>query len=396
MIEFNNIILERILDLAALMLMSGGEVRRVEDTITFLCRAYGAKYADVFTITSSIVVTVRFEDKEPLTQTRRISNQVTNMSHLARLNELSRSICKKPITAQEFTQRLEETKRNAPSKILTILSWGMISGSFSLFFGGIYLDAVISFFVGILVCLVKNLFSKRIGNNYLLIIFLSVLGGILGFLPTLFIESVSPFYINIGNIMLLIPGIALTTSIRDMFSGDTISGLLRFAEAILISLVIAWGFANFGAGQIITDANPFPFIQLITSFTGTFGFAFIFNSRPRNCFIAAMGGFVGWAIVLIGIDLGLNEYMSFLVSTIFITLFSEIFARVLKCPATVFLVTGLIPLIPGKALYSTMCYLMKENWLAFLKQGVSTIMYAISISAGIVIITALFSKKRHQ
>ena len=37
--------------------------------------------------------------------------------------------------------------------------------------------------------------------------------------------------ISIGNIMLLIPGVALTNSLRDMFSGNTISGLMRFIEA---------------------------------------------------------------------------------------------------------------------------------------------------------------------
>ena len=49
--------------------------------------------------------------------------------------------------------------------------------------------------------------------------------------------------ISIGNIMLLIPGIALTNSLRDMFSGNTISGMMRFIEAILLALVIACGFA---------------------------------------------------------------------------------------------------------------------------------------------------------
>ena len=49
--------------------------------------------------------------------------------------------------------------------------------------------------------------------------------------------------ISIGNIMLLIPGLALTNSLRDMFSGNTISGLMRFIEAILLALTIALGFA---------------------------------------------------------------------------------------------------------------------------------------------------------
>ena len=48
--------------------------------------------------------------------------------------------------------------------------------------------------------------------------------------------------IAIGNIMLLIPGIALTNAIRDMFAGDLISGLLRFAEAMLLAVTVALGF----------------------------------------------------------------------------------------------------------------------------------------------------------
>ena len=49
--------------------------------------------------------------------------------------------------------------------------------------------------------------------------------------------------ISIGNVMLLIPGISFTTSLRDMISGDTISGLLGLCEAILRALAIGLGFA---------------------------------------------------------------------------------------------------------------------------------------------------------
>ena len=50
-------------------------------------------------------------------------------------------------------------------------------------------------------------------------------------------------YIIIGNIMLLIPGIAFVTSLRDMIVGDTISGLLGAFEALLRALAIAAGCA---------------------------------------------------------------------------------------------------------------------------------------------------------
>lgn len=49
--------------------------------------------------------------------------------------------------------------------------------------------------------------------------------------------------IIIGNIMLLIPGVVLTNSIRDMLSGDMISGLLRLSESVVLAVAIAIGFA---------------------------------------------------------------------------------------------------------------------------------------------------------
>ena len=53
----------------------------------------------------------------------------------------------------------------------------------------------------------------------------------------------SPAKITIGNIMLLIPGISFTTSLRDIINGDTISGLTGISEAAIKAIAIAIGFA---------------------------------------------------------------------------------------------------------------------------------------------------------
>ena len=49
-------------------------------------------------------------------------------------------------------------------------------------------------------------------------------------------------HIIIGNIMTLIPGVGLTVALRDLFSGDNITGLLRTAEALLLTLAIVGGY----------------------------------------------------------------------------------------------------------------------------------------------------------
>ena len=82
-----------ILDMGELLLASGAEVLRVEDTLSRLCNAYRFRRINVFSITSSIVLTVEGIDGHVHTQTRRISARDTNLQKIALVNALSRQLC---------------------------------------------------------------------------------------------------------------------------------------------------------------------------------------------------------------------------------------------------------------------------------------------------------------
>ena len=87
---------------------------------------------------------------------------------------------------------------------------------------------------------------------------------------------------------------------------------------------------------------------------GSLGFAIIYNIRGRRVLIPAIGGAVFWAVYLVFLHFVNNEYLGFFVVAILITIYSEIWARVLKTPATTILMPTVIPLIPGGSLYYAM------------------------------------------
>ena len=94
-----NRMLHQLMHVGELLLISGAEIRRVEETISRMGKAYGAKETDVFVITSSIVVTMTFPDGEMLTQTRRIrTSGGTDFRKIEDLNALSRRCCEEPLT----------------------------------------------------------------------------------------------------------------------------------------------------------------------------------------------------------------------------------------------------------------------------------------------------------
>ena len=193
--------LYRILDIGQNMLQCGGEVSRVEDSIRRLCLSFGAERADVLTITASISVTIYARRFGAVTQTRRITGGSYDLQRLEQLNQLSRRIC-----AQ-------------------------------------HLDAAASGVIGVALKCLDRMIRRTEANAFLSALLCSCLGGLLAGLAVRFGLGDNVDMISIGNIMLLIPGVALTNSLRDMFSGNTISGLMRFIEAILLALTIAFGFA---------------------------------------------------------------------------------------------------------------------------------------------------------
>lgn len=226
--------------------ISGAEIWRVEDTIRRICKAYGAERVDVFCITSSIVATMS-GDFGSCTQSRRVSALSNNFTKLSALNHLSRSVCQTlpaPETIRAEIDAINGGARYSYPVVLAICA--LTAGSFTVFFGGNFRDMLTSAVIGVLLHLLETLVRRSSVNGLFSALICSFTGGLLSHLFVLWGPGVHADLISIGNIMLFIPGIAFTNSLRDLFSGDTISGLIRFCESILLACIIALGFAFAG------------------------------------------------------------------------------------------------------------------------------------------------------
>lgn len=230
------------MDIGEQLLISGAEVHRVEESICRMCAAFGFTRTDVFIITSSMVVTA-YDDNTPYTQTRRITAATVDIEKIHRLNSLSRQICAQPMTETEIRQALAKAVDcKHYSFWVELLCYGGIAGAFTLFFGGTAIESLISLLVGFIVRMGISLCNKAVPGNIFAKFFSAVVATALayGAVRLGWIEKVD--MIIIGNIMTLIPGIGLTVALRDLFTGDSIAGLLRTIEAVLTALAIAAGY----------------------------------------------------------------------------------------------------------------------------------------------------------
>lgn len=130
-------------------------------------------------------------------------------------------------------------------------------------------------------------------------------------------------------------------------------------------------------------------IQIVTAFLGSLGFSLLFNVRRTKLLIAAFGGMLSWSVYLLAGLAFEKDPIRYFFAAIFVTLYAELFARVKRTPTTSFLVPGLIPLIPGGALYNTMTYALNNDWHAFGDMAAYTIQLALALAAGVLVVSSI-------
>ncbi len=224
------------------LLQCEAEIYRVEESLNRLLSAYGCATFSVFAIPSFLIVTVKDEAGCPLTQSARILQRDINLSQIDRLNHLCRRICRNtpPLSSVSCELKaLERLRRYPPA--LCVITTGLIGLAFTLFFGGGLTDGICGALCGLVIGLSTRVFSAFPVNLYFSISMASALSALTALLSVRFGLGQHADIITIGALMNLVPGVAITNSMRDAIGGDLIAGLLRLAQALITALAIALG-----------------------------------------------------------------------------------------------------------------------------------------------------------
>ncbi len=243
--ETNNYanILALILDVGEALVFAGAEIGRVEDTITRMAKTYGAVKVDAFALTSVVLLSVTFPNNVVLTQTRRVvAGGQTNFVKIEKLNALSRRCCKQALTREELKQEIENINRDSIHRLYIYLGSVLAAGGFVVFFGGNLLDSVVSGLFAVAICFLSDIFSPRIPNKVFYYFITSLIIGFGICLTAKYIPILHSDKIIIGDIMVLVPGIALTGAVKNILIGDTLSAVVKLAECLVWTCALAGGF----------------------------------------------------------------------------------------------------------------------------------------------------------
>lgn len=233
-----------------IMLKSGAETYRVEDTMTRICKACSIENVEVFATTTGIFISLDKGDEDSDTHTfiKRIRGWGHDLEKISKINQFSRRFTTTDLTVDEGLEMIEEIDATKKFSVpLQILGGALVAALFTMLFGGIWADFPGALVIGGILYGLVLILDKIQMNAFIRNFCATSLATILVLLghEAEAISQIDP--VIIGSLMILVPGVAITNAVRDSLSGDMVSAAARAMEAVLTAVSIAAG-----AGFVIT------------------------------------------------------------------------------------------------------------------------------------------------
>ncbi len=225
-----------------LIVESGGEIYRVEETITRMGRALGLQDVESFAVPSGVFISYRLSDGTVETAVRRLHPGATDLARIDRVNSVSRAIEAGTLTLPQAIAELEAIRGEKPSLLRWMpLAACLCASGFSLLFGGRAAEFVLSGSVAALVEILGKLLRRAHAQS----MFITLLGGLLSALLPMAAALVWPGLRTApaiaGALMPLLPGLAMTNAVQDTVRGDMVAGLSHGMSALLTACLAAGG-----------------------------------------------------------------------------------------------------------------------------------------------------------
>ncbi len=130
-------------------------------------------------------------------------------------------------------------------------------------------------------------------------------------------------------------------------------------------------------------------LTVIYAFISTIGFAILFNIPKQNIIQSGIAGALGWLVYTNAQTMLNSVVFSAFLGAFVVGIMGEVFARIYKEPGTIFVVPGIIPLVPGYGLYYAMLKSVENDYPAAIQAGLETFLVAIAIASAIIASTSL-------
>jgi len=370
---------------------AGAPAHRLESSMDVLLKKFKMQ-GNFFSMPTALFATLGDED---IQRTHMVRTQPHDID-LAKISDLSDVISRLEEDEINIHDAYDEIKTINEAKPLyktglTIFAIGLASASLAGLFQGSWMDVIVSLMMGWLTALII-VFSAK--HDHLSLLFTPIAASVVGFSAMCishFGESIDHFIVSLSGLIILVPGLGITTAIRELSTGHLVSGSARMAGAVTTFLLLSFGLALgfmvaigiYGDVEIHKLASVPQWFVYLSIFTISSAFTVLFNAKMIDfiwilltAFIAILGS------KLAGIWLQ-SPFTSF-AAVLAVSIAGNVFALITKKPSSIMHIPGVMLLVPGSIGFKSLEAMLDNQTLDGIQTAFSALLVAVALAVGLI------------
>lgn len=390
-----------VLELGRSLHASGYDAQRLEEAMELASETLDLR-GQFFSTPTSIMASFGPQDDQHTFLIRTEPGEA-NLGRLAQVDEVTREVIAGRKSPSQGLAKLSviETAPAPYGTVTTLIAFGLSSGSAARFLGGGLNEVVAGCALGVLIGVLAHFAGRDEGLGRILAPVAAFVASVIAAVIAVAGFPISVFLATLAGVIVLIPGLILTTALLELSTQHLASGTARFMGALVTLLGIAFGIAignelaSIVIGRVVSSpVRPLPDWTLAVSLiVSPLTFMILLKAQMRDAGWIILTGLVTFAGARLGSQ-ALGAELGTFVGAFATGFVSNWYARITNRPAQIAQVPALLLLVPGSVGLRSMTSLVDQNVVVGVETAFNMILIAVSLVSGILIANVVSPRRK--
>lgn len=381
--------------LGAMLLEYGCATNRLEECLQVTAACHGHT-AQVFATPTGLWLSVG-----DVVRLVRVQRWTVDLDRLAALDRVFNQLSDGELDVAETTAALDAIA-SAPRRYpawTAVVAGGLASGSAALFFGGGVVEASVGFGLGLVFVVLSQAMAVRQRLRLLTDFSMGLLVGFATWAALAWNPGLDRRAMVLAAIIVAVPGMTLTAGLTELAEKNLVSGTARLMDAVMVMVSLVFGVAAaaiaekwVAASVLVADVaqKAPPSLAVLSVATVVAGAAFVvlFVVPPRDAPWAIASGVVAWGTAVAGERLAVPAVSAAFVGALATGVYANVAARITDRPAQIYLLPGIVLLVPGAFGYVSFELLLWGDVTEGTARAFTTLLIAGALALGLLIANA--------